>query len=145
MATVSNTVMPPSEWPKVTLGGRTYTVKYGMLANYELSKNGTEPAAAISLLRNTEDPHNFSYVIDLWRACTAHEFRLANPPQPIPTIDQWLEALDKIDDVTFIRDVMVPGLRDAILKWSAGRHAAVAPAQSEAAPIPESQTPPQVQ
>lgn len=137
--TVSNTVIPPAEWPRVTLGGRTYVVKYGMLANYELSKNGTDPAQALNLLRNADDPHNFSYVIDLWRACTAHEFKLANPAQPIPTVEQWIESFESLP-VTIMKDSVVPALKGAILKWSAERHAAAAPAQSAAAPSPE--TPP---
>ena len=131
MATVSNTVIPPAEWPKVLLGGRSYTVKYGMLANYELSRSGVSPDSVLNLLRNAEDPHNFSYIIDLWRACTAHEFKLADPPQTIPTIEQWIAAIEA--DTTEPLKRIVDGLKTAILKWSAERPAAAAPAQSEAA------------
>ena len=139
MADNVQSVIPPSEWPKVTLGGRSYTVKYGMLANYELSKAGVSPSATLNLLRTADDPHNFSYIIDLWRACTAHEFKLAQPPQAIPTVEQWIATIEA--DPTEPLKVIVSALKDAILKWSAERQAAAAPAQSEAAKT-ESQTAP---
>lgn len=132
--------MPPAEWPTVTLGGRSYVVKYGMLANYELSRNGTDPAAALTILRTPNDPHNFSYILDLWRGCTAHEFKLAKPPQEIPTVEAWIDLLEGLPPVdpndatkTHLGVLIVPALTNAILKWSADRRAAAVSAQSEAA------------
>ncbi len=139
MADTVNAVMPPAEWPKVTLGGRSYVVKYGMLANYELSRSGVSPSSVLSLLQNASDPHNFSYIIDLWRACTAHEFKLAQPQREIPTVEQWIATIETEPGEAL--GVIVSALKDAILKWSAERHAAAAPAQSAAAKTEPNQSP----
>jgi len=134
--------MPPAEWPQVALGGRSYTVKYGMLSSYELSKAGTDPADAIRLVQNADDHKNFARILDVWRACTAHEFKLANPPQPIPSVEWWISAIesdpvpqDKINEIG-------TALGRAIVKWLLAQptKAAAAPAETPAAETP-TQTP----
>ncbi len=137
--------MPPAEWPQVTLGGRTYTAKAGMLANYELSKSGTDPADALTFVRDATDPKNFSRIVDIWRACTAHEFKLANPPQPIPSAEAWIAAIEAEKDPDAKLLELAKAVGRALLKWLLERpkKAADAPAETTAAenpsPTPTSQ------
>ena len=128
--------MPPAEWPQVTLGGRSYTVKAGMLANYELSKVGIDPADALNLIRNANDPKNFARVIDAWRACTAHEFVLANPKQEIPSAESWIATIEA-DPANKLAEIATAVGR-AIVKWLLAQQqtAAAVPAETPAAETP---------
>jgi len=132
----NETPLPPNEWPKVTVGGTTYEVRYGMTANYQLSKAGVSPSDALSVLTQGNAPENFSRIIDIWRACTAHHFTLAKPKVEPPTAEQWADTLD--GQPTEIFTQIATAVRTAILKWSLERKAKAAPtpATTEAAQVP---------
>ena len=120
----------------VTIGGTTYEVRYGMTANYQLSKAGVSPSDALAVLTQGQAPENFSRIIDIWRACTAHHFTLAKPKVEPPTAEQWAETLDGQPTEIFTQIAMA--VRTAILKWSLERKAKAAPtpATTEAAQVP---------
>lgn len=132
--------MPPAEWPKVTLGGRSYTAKCGMLSSYELSKAGTDPSDALNLIRDNQNPKNLARIVDVWRACTAHEFKLAIPPQEIPTVEWWISVIENEPDPDAKLTEVAKAVGRAIVKWLLARpkKAADVPAENQAA---ESQTP----
>lgn len=120
------TPIPPSEWPKVAIPGvGTYEVRYGMTANYQLSKQGISPADALGVLTENNAPQNFARILDIWGACVAHHFTLAKPKLEPPTGEQWAATLDGQDTGIFTE--IANAVRTAILKWSLERKAKAAP------------------
>lgn len=116
--------MPPAEWPKVTLGGFVYEVRFGMQATYELSKAGTDPKDAMKVLSEPENPSNIAHILDIWRAATAHHFTLAKPKRAIPTVEEWIEILEKEpgDDLDKIKEISA-AVGTALFKWLLERNA----------------------
>ncbi len=104
----------PVDYPKVTIGGRVYVVKFGLLAEYMVSKWKLDLKELTSVLfpkRDGEgkpiastDPANLSYVMQLWAACTAHNFTQAIPPQAALTAEEWMAALPE-DDLDLIKEI----------------------------------------
>lgn len=81
---------PPVEHPVVTLGGRSLSMKYSLLADYILDKRGIDTKQLIPLL-TADKPGRAALVIDLFAACVAHNFVEAG--DPVPTSEQWCTRL----------------------------------------------------
>lgn len=96
---------PPIAWPTVTIGGRVYVVKFNQLAEYLVSKWGYDLNELLSVIRPAEpgkprDPRILAFILQLWAACTAHNFTTAMPPQKALTAEEWMEILPEDDPQT---------------------------------------------
>ena len=100
------TETPPIDYPKITIRGREYTLKYSLFAQYHLDKLNVNVADLMSTLiprlpDGKPDPNppmkpgRIVAMMTLLAACAAHNF--ADRGEPIWTADEWaVEIPDKL-------------------------------------------------
>lgn len=89
------------DYPTITIGERTLTVRYSLAAQVLLLRGGIDPADLNKLL-DKEEPRRVEYLIRLFAACVAENF--LDPARPnefalsnAPTADYWISQVDFID------------------------------------------------
>jgi hypothetical protein len=98
----------PIDFPTVTIGERTYTLKYSLLAKYYLSRQGVSELDLLGVLAEFERaalakiaagerkfvvPAKWlAAVIDAWAACVSHMY--VGTAEQAPTSDQWAAMLE---------------------------------------------------
>lgn len=92
------------EYPTVTVGGRIYIVKFNQLAEYLISSWGFELSELLSIIRPREEnapnnPKQTAYILQLFAACTAHNFTTATPRQQPLTVEEWMLILPEDRDI----------------------------------------------
>lgn len=88
--------MPPVAYPTVTIGGETFTLKYGFLAEYKISEWGLEIGTVLKCLSPTNtDPRRVSYIFQLFAACVAHNF--IDRKEPAPSPEEWAGRIEKAE------------------------------------------------
>lgn len=80
------TQTPPVEYPAVIIGGRTLTLKSGLLADFVLDRRQIDTSQILPILRANK-PGSRSLIIELFAALVAHNF--VELGEPIPTAEQW--------------------------------------------------------
>lgn len=128
----ATTGLPPNDSPTVTIGGRTYTIEFNLLAEKKLSQSNLTFNDAFQALRNSAGAHS---VFELLAATTAHNFmRWSEKPL---TGDEWAFNLDPhiIADPTLMDKITI-ALKVAITKrWpDLTKKAETGPAKNETAP-----------
>ena len=94
--------MDAIEYPKVTIGGRTYTLRFSMLAKYQMSKLGIRGSDFRALGNPTNpDPAIVSLVVRLFACAVADNF--VDPDRPaapveIPTPEYWASQMPEDKD-----------------------------------------------
>lgn len=89
---------PPIAYPTVTIGGRIYVVKFNQFAEYLISLWGYDLKDLLSVISPTgNNPHRFSYTVQLFAACVAHNFTSAMPPQKALTPEEWMGVMPEDD------------------------------------------------
>lgn len=77
---------PPVEYPAVVIGGRTLTLKSGLLADFVLDRRQIDTTQILPILRANKAGSR-SLIIELFAALVAHNF--VELGEPIPTAEQW--------------------------------------------------------
>lgn len=98
METPKNTPTPPLDHPAVVIGGRTFTLKYSLLADFVLDRRGIDTTQIIPTLKSNKAGRN-SLVIELFAACVAHNF--VELGEKVPTPEEWCLRLgaDQLRDI----------------------------------------------
>ena len=100
--TQAETPTPPIEYPKITIRGREYTLKYSLFAQYILDKLNVNIADLMSTLiprlpDGKPDPNppmkpgRIVAMMTFLAACAAHNF--ADRGEPIWTADEWAATI----------------------------------------------------
>jgi hypothetical protein len=118
---------PPIEYPTVTIGGRTYVVKFSQFAEYLVSKWGYRLSDLVQIIvpGSGDNPRNLSFIVQLFAACVAHNFSKFTPPQEPLTPEQWMEAFPEDDPDLWANIGKAVGL--ALVKRLSDRAAKVGP------------------
>ncbi len=93
---------PPIDYPKITIRGSEYTLKYSLFAQYHLDKlNVSVPDLMSTLIPRLPDgkpdpnppmkPGRITAMMTLLAACAAHNF--ADRGEPIWTPDDWAQEI----------------------------------------------------
>lgn len=82
------TFAPGADAPSIRIAGRTYTLEYTLLAQYQLSKWGVSPVEVFKQLASP-GPQTVHMAMTLLAAMAAHNFAKATPPEPVPSADWW--------------------------------------------------------
>ena len=80
--------------PTVTIGARTFTVKFNQYAEYLISLWGYNLSDLLTIMDpKSTNPHRLAYTFQLFAACVAHNFRNAIPPEEPYTAEKWMQTL----------------------------------------------------
>ena len=97
MTPIATTSEPPMAWPTVTIGARTFVVKFNQRAMYLANLWGYDVNELVQVINPTnKDPRRTAFVYQLFAVCTAHNFQAANPPQKALTAEEWMDFLESV-------------------------------------------------
>jgi hypothetical protein len=89
--------MDAIEFPTITIGGRTLTLKFSMLAKYQMSRLGIRGADFRALANPTDpDPSIVSMMLRLFSCAVADNFMDSERPSAkveIPTPEYWAAVI----------------------------------------------------
>jgi hypothetical protein len=121
----------PMDYPTVVVGGRTYSLKYSLMAKYRLSRRGIDEkqllttfdqiinslmaAKAAGQDRFVIPTPWWAALVDTFDACVAHMY--VGSAEVAPSADQWAAALEpEFDKNPELAVELFTKLRTAILK-----------------------------
>ena len=134
MSPTTNLTTPPTAWPQVTVGGRTYELRFDQLTYFLASEWHCSMGSLIAVATNQKATigEAYSSVLKLWALFAARNFK--SPEVPL-TGEQWALALPDEDDFTTWK-VMHQGVINCLAKHLADRTAK----QAAANPNPPNET-----
>ena len=80
----------PAEAPSITVRGRTYSLKFSLLAQFKLSEMGLSPMQSLFAISKL-GPDAIALTMKLLTAFTAHNF--VDAGQPVPSPDWWASVI----------------------------------------------------
>jgi|HubBroStandDraft_1064217.scaffolds.fasta_scaffold08363_3 hypothetical protein len=86
--------MEPVQYPKVTIAGEVYELRFGFLAQYVLDKMRVDVRNLKGLLLG-EGAGKMALFIDMFAACAAHQFEANGEPYPSPA--HWATVIKPED------------------------------------------------
>ena len=104
--------------PTVTIGARTFVVKFNQYAEYLISLWGYDLKDLLTIMDpKSTNPRRLAYTFQLFAACVAHNFRNATPPQEPYTAEQWMQTLPEDDAEVMTNIGRAVGLA-LVKRWS---------------------------
>ena len=130
----------PMAHPTVTIGARTFVVKFNQYAEYLISMWGYDLSDLLKIMDpKSTDPHRLAYTFQLFAACVAHNFRNAIPPEEPYTAEKWMQTLPEDEPEVMTNIGKAVGLA-LVKRWSDRNREARPEADSGTASEPESRT-----
>jgi hypothetical protein len=121
----------PVEYPRITIGAETLTVKIGLLAELILSRAGLSFQDVIKgLLPGSSDPKKFDFTMQFFAAAVAHNY----PSGQAPSADQWAEKIDTIGGDPQSNAPMLIAIYEVLSKAIVKRWPSPRPVQESPAP-----------
>ena len=101
--------MYPVDYPSITLGGRTFVVRYSLAAQIILVRSGIDPQQ-LRFLLNKDEPRRVENLIKLFAACVAENFIDQTKPHECDlraawTADFWMTQV-QVSDISAIDKVL---------------------------------------
>ena len=101
--------MYPVDYPSITLGGRTFVVRYSLAAQIILVRSGIDPQQ-LRFLLNKDEPRRVENLIKLFAACVAENFIDQTKPHECDlhsawTADFWMTQV-QLSDISAIDKVL---------------------------------------
>jgi len=121
----------PIDWPTITLGAGTVSVRYDFGINYYLDKAKVKIADAWAIFTtgHVMQPGDYALTFDLFGAMVAHNF----PEGHAPSGEYWARQVKSVDDYKAV----VRAIAEALVKaLPVAKQASAQPAMTETTPPP---------
>jgi hypothetical protein len=125
-------------WPTVTIGARTFVVKFNQRAEYLASAWGYDLKTILEAIGVPGyDARRFAITLQLFAACTGHNFTSSIPRQEPLSAEQWADFLESVvgDDRRIeVFTLIQQAVMGAVVKRASDRMTKAAPTPTTEAP-----------